>query len=161
MVGVFFLSGRARSGRTLTPAISTTLPRSPRGHQPKKQQIVTATYDSKEIPDRYVFRADSPCGPVLYDTGFTGEWGRGCRASAPCCNATKYSNGGPGCLGDDSVNGPYCPPSFDGISPAAPPGGPGVGETPPIQLPLGGNGKLYATAYGVCGGTLNRLTLNC
>ena len=56
--------------------------------------------------------------------------------------------------------GPYCPPSYDGVSPSAPPGGPGVGTTPPITMPRGQT-KLFVTAFGVCGGTKNSLTVNC
>ena len=68
-------------------------------------------------------------------------------ASAPCClpslNATV-------CLG---VPNQFCPPGRPG-----PPGGPGAGTTPNFDIPAGTT-MLYATAFGVCGGTVNAITL--
>ena len=65
-------------------------------------------------------RTGSVCGPIGYDTGFTGDVSSGCAASAPCCEPSD----GPGCVG---VPGQPCPPNTPGSYPPTPPGGTGVG----------------------------------
>ena len=106
-----------------------------------------ANYDSFSVPDRFVVRYDSPCGPVVYDTSFTGLVSSGCAASAPCCVS------GPGCTG---TAGQFCPPNGGG---GGPPGGQGAGTIPDQVIPVNTT-KLYATAFGVCGGTANTFQLS-
>jgi hypothetical protein len=97
-------------------------------------------------PLRYVVRYGSPCGPLLYDTSFTGTVNDGCAASAPCCPTGLAA----GCAG---TAGAYCPPNGGG---GGPPGGPGAGITPNLVIPAGAT-SIYVTAYGVCGGTGNTI----
>ena len=94
-------------------------------------------------------RLGSPCGTVAVDTEWTGLVDRGCAASAPCCPVGSAA----GCTG---TPGTYCPPSPTGAN--APPGGPGQGLTDDFTIPAGIT-QVYMTAYGVCGGTANRVKL--
>jgi hypothetical protein len=59
---------------------------------------------------RYVVRDGSVCGPVVIDTGFTGQVNDGCEASAPCCSRTAFPSN-PSCTG---TSGSVCPsaPSY-------------------------------------------------
>lgn len=97
-------------------------------------------FDAYGIPDRFVVRYESICGPVEIDTGFRGQTSSGCLASSPCCSPSL----GPSCTGTD---GAVCP---DGI---------GTGVTQDFTIPASINTTVYVTGFGVCGGTAYEFVL--
>ena len=153
LAGTCVCAGTTQPVATATPAPcgrsqAGTLATTTYEYSVKPGGTYAAVYDSYGIPDRYVLRYDSPCGPVAYDTLFTGNAAEGCAASSPCCLASKYP--GADCTG---VAGKYCPPNPNG---GGPQGGAGGGITPDFIIPPTTT-KLYATAFGVCGGTKNKI----
>lgn len=99
------------------------------------------TYNSFEIPDRFVVTDGIICGRPIVDTGFTGLTSSGCAASSPCCRAGEF----PGCTGN---SGQVCPSDPEAVP--QPGGGAGVGTTAPF---VATTNKLYVIGFGVCAST--------
>ena len=145
------------NGQPVAPAVAATCGTTYTGLQATSTYKYTvkngttygALYDSFQIPDRFIVRANSACGPLLVDTSFTGEWRYGCLQSAPCCPDTL----GGTCGGTGAAL--YCPPNETA---GGPPGGAGKGTIASLPVPAGST-QLYVTAFGVCGGTQNEFTL--
>lgn len=91
-------TGAVQTGTSCGQTYDNTLPAATYAYPGPytEDNTFSVTYNSMllPIPTRYVVRADSPCGTVLGDTGFTDEWAYGCTASSPCCDAAL----GVGCV---------------------------------------------------------------
>ena len=137
----------------------------PLGANPERCTLI---YNSFNIPDRFVLRADSPCGAFVADTSYTGNWRGGCAAglspggSAPCC---KVNRANPACAGTNQS--PYCPRTSS-LTPGEVQTNvngflPGPGKLS-FDVGVGGaNGTLplFLTVFGQCVSTGNAFALTC
>lgn len=96
----------------------------------------TFTFDAFLIPDRFVIRQGTLCGPTIYDSG---QAANGC-ASAPCCTAANFP-AVPAC----NALGPNCP------------AGTGAGSANVPVTP----GVYYIISYGVCTNTQYNYNFSC
>jgi hypothetical protein len=109
-------------------------------------------FDAFVIPDEFVVRYGSPCGPIAWSSEPRGASYRGCAATSPCCCADLYG-GTPACAFSNcrGYSGTYYCPA-----------GAGAGTSPQFTIPPTGGGPgvatttIYVTAYGLCAETSAR-----